>query len=93
MEGSGVSENVIDIAGLIQALKDKSLIAEASPRVLEEMKIVEEEKEREKEVVVVEKVVKVSDGEAAKKRSALRMGSEGVEVRALQVCSRNLKSN
>lgn len=53
----------------------------------------EEEKEREKEVVVVEKVVRVSDGEAAKKRSALRMGSEGEEVRAMQVCSCNLKSN
>ncbi|EXB87095.1 hypothetical protein L484_010077 [Morus notabilis] len=86
------SEAVAGVAALVQALKDQSRIAEsgtsASPIVLEEKKSAEDE-EREKEMVVVEKVVRVSDGEAAKttgkkKRSALRMGSEGEEVRAMQ---------
>lgn len=95
------SEAVAGLAALVQALKDQSLIAEsgtsASPIVLEEKKEMKsaEDEEREKEMVVVEKVVMVSDGETAKttgkkKRSALRMGSEGEEVRAMQVCFCNL---
>lgn len=83
-----MSETIASIAGLLQVLKDKSLIAESGssrrPMALEGKKSEEEEKE-----VVVEKVIRVVDGEGKKldkKRSSLRKGSEGEEVRAMQVC-------
>lgn len=91
-----MSETIASIAGLLQVLKDKSLIAETdlstststSPMVLEEKK--SEEEKKEEEVLVVEKVIRVEDAEGKKvekkKRSSLRKGSEGEEVRSMQVC-------
>ncbi|XP_030508276.2 protein disulfide isomerase pTAC5, chloroplastic [Cannabis sativa] len=86
--GAEVSETIASIAGLLQILKEKNRIAEngssSTPMVLEESKIPEEEKE----VVVVERVVRVSEEakekEKKKKRSTLRIGSEGEEVQAMQ---------
>lgn len=80
-----MSETISSIAGLLQVLKEKGLIAEssssASPMVLLEEDL------KEKEVVVVDKeVVRVSEDVAKKRRRTLRKGSEGDEVRALQVC-------
>ncbi|KAG6667757.1 hypothetical protein I3843_01G113700 [Carya illinoinensis] len=81
--GASVSETISSIAGLLQLLKEKGLIAEssssASPMVLLEEDL------KEKEVVVVDKeVVRVSEDVAKKRRRTLRKGSEGDEVRALQ---------
>lgn len=88
-----MSETISSIAGLLQVLKEKSLIAETGSST---SPIVLEEKEEEEEVVV-EKVIRVLEEEGKrvleKKRSTLRKGSEGEEVRALQVCFCNLKSN
>lgn len=79
------------MAALLQVLQERNLIAEsgssASPLVLEE----------KKEAAVEEKVVGVSQGETKeeenesekkkkKMRRALRVGAEGDEVRAMQVC-------
>lgn len=81
-----MSETIANIAGLLQVLKERGLIAEsgssASPLVL---------LEKEKEVVVVEeKVARVSEEGEKKRRKTLRKGSEGDEVRAMQVCSQSL---
>lgn len=97
-DGAEVSETIANIAGLLQVLKEKNRIAETgsgpNPIVLGE-KIVEQPVE-EKEVVV-EQVVRVVAEEGKKteekKTTTLRMGSEGAEVRAMQVCFCNLKSN
>lgn len=80
-----MSETISSIAGLLQVLKEKGLIAEssssASPMVLLEEDL------KEKEAVVVDKeVVRVSEDVAKKTRKTLRKGSEGDEVRMLQVC-------
>ncbi|KAF4355323.1 hypothetical protein F8388_026593 [Cannabis sativa] len=90
--GAEVSETIASIAGLLQILKEKNRIAEngssSTPMVLEESKIPEEEKE----VVVVERVVRVSEEakeKKKKKRSTLRIGSEGEEVQAMQKMQKN----
>lgn len=62
----------------MQVLKDKNLIAERATVV--EEKIEEEEQEQQKEVV------SVFEGEK-KKMNTLRTGSEGEEVKLMQVCS------
>lgn len=85
-----MSETISNIARLLQVLKERGLIAEsgssASPLVL-----LEKEKKKEKEVVVVEeKVIRVSEEGEKKRRKTLRKGSEGDEVRAMQVCSQSL---
>ncbi|XP_040992566.1 protein disulfide isomerase pTAC5, chloroplastic isoform X2 [Juglans microcarpa x Juglans regia] len=83
--GASVSETISSIAGLLQVLKEKGLIAEssssASPMVLLEK---EDLKEKEEVVVVDKEVVRVSEDVAKKTRKTLRKGSEGDEVRALQ---------
>ena len=64
-------------------LKDKNLILESGlslPEEEEEEKRFEEVVEREKDVVVVEDVAA-----RVEKRSSLRKGSEGDEVRQMQV--------
>lgn len=74
---------------LLQVLREKNAIAEtgssARPMALEEPR------EEEKEVAVEEvRVLKVNEvvGEAKiVERTTLRKGSEGDDVRALQVCS------
>jgi hypothetical protein len=90
IQGASVSETISNIARLLQVLKERGLIAEsgssASPLVL-----LEKEKKKEKEVVVVEeKVIRVSEEGEKKRRKTLRKGSEGDEVRAMQVCSQSL---
>ncbi|XP_062109107.1 protein disulfide isomerase pTAC5, chloroplastic isoform X1 [Humulus lupulus] len=90
--GAEVSETIANISGLLQILKEKNRIAEtgssATPMVLEENKSVE------KEEVVVERVIRVVEEESKKmkekKRSTLRMGSEGEEVQAMQEALGNL---
>ncbi|XP_059447492.1 protein disulfide isomerase pTAC5, chloroplastic isoform X2 [Corylus avellana] len=84
IQGASVSETIANIAGLLQVLKERGLIAEsgssATPMVL-----LEKEKEKEEEVVVVEeKVVRVSEEGEKKRRKTLRKGSEGDEVQAMQ---------
>lgn len=93
----GGSGEVGNVAALLQVLRERNLIAEsgssANPMVLEEEK---EEAVEDKEIVVEEKVVvgvpkgetKGEENESGKKkmRRALRVGAEGDEVRAMQVC-------
>ncbi|KAJ4722959.1 plastid transcriptionally active 5 [Melia azedarach] len=74
-EGASVSDTISNIAGLLQVLKDKNLIAERATVV--EEKIEEEEQEQQKEVV------SVFEGEK-KKMNTLRTGSEGEEVKLMQ---------
>lgn len=74
-------ETIAKVGALLQVLKEKNLIVEtgvsASPMVLEE-KVKEEE---------VEEVVRVLEKKETKeKRKVLRKGSEGEEVREMQVC-------
>lgn len=86
-----MSETIANIAGLLQVLKERGLIAEsgssATPMVLLEK---EKQKEKEEVVVVEEKVVRVSEEGEKKRRKTLRKGSEGDEVQAMQVCSQSL---
>lgn len=90
---SSVSDAIVSITALLQALKDKNsnLIAESGSSsremVLEEKR--DEEEEVVKEVVVEEtaRTVGRKEEKRAEKRSALRKGSEGEEVREMQVCS------
>ena len=90
--GAKVSETIAMISRMLQVLKENSLIVESgsssSPIVFENKRVEEE--------VVAEKVLRVFNGESEKvemKKKPLRVGSEGAEVRALQICSSNLKSN
>ncbi|XVF29156.1 hypothetical protein REPUB_Repub15cG0095600 [Reevesia pubescens] len=85
VQGASVSETVSSIGALLQVLKEKNRIAESgestSEMVLEEVK--------EKEVVVEEEGVRVlekKEKEVEKKieRKALRVGSEGEQVREMQ---------
>ncbi|KDO37298.1 hypothetical protein CISIN_1g045359mg, partial [Citrus sinensis] len=69
-----VSDTISNIAGLLQMLKEKNMIAERAT-VAEKEKFEEEEQQKE--------VVKVLEGEK-KKRKALRVGSEGEDVKAMQ---------
>ncbi|CAN1144514.1 Protein disulfide isomerase pTAC5, chloroplastic, partial [Linum perenne] len=82
----GVSEAAgANVAPLLQVLKERSLIPEsgssANPIVLEETKEEEKEAEEPEPALVVD--VRRED----KVRKALKMGSEGEEVREMQVCS------
>jgi hypothetical protein len=88
---ASVSDAVANVTTLLQVLKDKNLVLESgssqSRLVLEEKDEdgVEEEKEtvevvEEKEIVVVEEPVA-----RVQKRTVLRTGSEGEDVRKLQV--------
>lgn len=89
-----VSETIANIAGLLQALKDKNLIAESGPtasHILLDESSRDEDVEIEKKEIV-EEVARFSDGIKAEKevkseRKSLRNGSEGAEVLAMQVCS------
>ncbi|XP_022761927.1 protein disulfide isomerase pTAC5, chloroplastic [Durio zibethinus] len=84
VQGASVSEMISNIGALLQVLKEKNRIAEsgesAREMVLEEVK--------EKEVVVAEgvRVVERKEKEEEKKieRKALRVGSEGEQVREMQ---------
>lgn len=69
-----VSDTISNIAGLLQMLKEKNMIVERAT-VAEKEKFEEEEQQKE--------VVKVLEGEK-KKRKALRVGSEGKDVKAMQ---------
>ncbi|RDX64972.1 Protein disulfide isomerase pTAC5, chloroplastic, partial [Mucuna pruriens] len=79
---ASVSDAVANVTLLLQVLKDKNLVLESGSSLRntgeEEEKQFEEVVEREKEVLVVEESVRVE------KRSALRKGSEGEEVRHMQ---------
>lgn len=89
-----MSETIANIAGLLQVLKEKNLIAESGPTV---SRILLDESSREEDVeiekkTIVEEVVKFSEEskaekEVKKERKSLRTGSEGAEVLAMQVCS------
>lgn len=78
--GESVPDTAANVGALLQFLKERSLILESgsstSPIVLEE-KV--EDKEEAVGVVEVKK--------EEKKRKPLRKGSEGAEVREMQVCS------
>ncbi|KAL9408696.1 hypothetical protein AB3S75_047140 [Citrus x aurantiifolia] len=69
-----VSDTISNIAGLLQMLKEKNMIAERAT-VAEKEKFEEEEQQKE--------VVKILEGEK-KRRKALRVGSEGEDVKAMQ---------
>ncbi|KAK6255164.1 hypothetical protein SCA6_016469 [Theobroma cacao] len=84
VQGASVSETISSIGALLQVLKEKNRIADSgestSEMVLEEVK--------EKEVVVEEgvRVLERREKEEEKKieRKALRVGSEGEQVREMQ---------
>ncbi|XP_054805184.1 protein disulfide isomerase pTAC5, chloroplastic [Prosopis cineraria] len=87
---SSVSDAISNVSALLQVLRDKNsnLIAESGSSsremVLEEKKV--EQKEIVKEVMV-DDAARISDTKVEKrveKRSALRTGSEGEEVREMQ---------
>lgn len=89
---SSFSDAITNVTALLQVLKDNNgnLIVErvSSSRemVLEEKRDEEEETVKE---VMVQDTARISDREVEKRgenRSALRMGSEGEEVREMQVC-------
>lgn len=90
-----VSETIANIAGLLQVLKEKNLIAESGPtvsRILLDESTREEDVEIEKKTVVEEVVTFSEESKAEKevkkdRRKSLRIGSEGAEVLAMQVCS------
>ncbi|KAK3187835.1 hypothetical protein Dsin_027396 [Dipteronia sinensis] len=82
--GVSVSDTISNIAGLLQVLKEKNLIAERATPV-EEEKI----EDREEEVEEVKEVLRVLE-RVGKKRQTLRTGSEGVEVQAMQEALLNL---
>ncbi|KAK0607840.1 hypothetical protein LWI29_021390 [Acer saccharum] len=82
--GVSVSDTISNIAGLLQVLKEKNLIAERVTTLVEEEKIEDEEKAEE-----VKEVIRVLEG-VGKKRQILRTGSEGVEVKAMQEALLNL---
>lgn len=99
-----MSETIANIAGLLQVLKEKNLIAESGAtvsRILLDESTRKEDVEIEKKAIVeevikkkaiVEEVVRFSDEIKAEKevkneRKSLRIGSEGAEVLAMQVCS------
>lgn len=63
---------------------EKNLISEKATLVEEEVD--EKNKNEEEETEQVKEVVRVLEGEG-KKRRTLRVGSEGDEVKAMQVCS------
>lgn len=78
---ASISDAVANVTLLLQVLKDKNLVLESgsSLRNTEEVKQLEEVVEHVKEVVVVEESARVE------KRISLRIGSEGEEVRQMQV--------
>ncbi|XP_038876044.1 protein disulfide isomerase pTAC5, chloroplastic isoform X2 [Benincasa hispida] len=86
-----VSDTIANIAGLLQVLKEKNLIAESGPtagRILLDESTREEDVEIEKKTIV-EEVVRFSEEskaekEVKKERKSLRIGSEGAEVLAMQ---------
>ncbi|XP_038688693.1 protein disulfide isomerase pTAC5, chloroplastic [Tripterygium wilfordii] len=85
VKDSSVSETIANMAGLLQVLKEKNLIADSAssfrPIDLGDKREIEEQEKK----VVVEEDVRVSEKEEwEKERQALRMGSEGEEVRAMQ---------
>ncbi|KAI9196801.1 hypothetical protein LWI28_027151 [Acer negundo] len=82
--GVSVSDTISNIAGLLQVLKEKNLIAERAPTLVEEEKIEDEEKVEE-----IKEAIRVLEG-VGKKRRTLRTGSEGVEVKAMQEALLNL---
>ncbi|KAK9287924.1 hypothetical protein L1049_016369 [Liquidambar formosana] len=96
MQGASISETIANVAAMLQVLKEtdlgpaKNRIAEsgssASPMALEAQERREEEEVVVEEMVVKEiRVVEKEEGEVKKvKRRALRKGSEGDEVRAMQ---------
>ncbi|XP_050142958.1 protein disulfide isomerase pTAC5, chloroplastic isoform X1 [Malus sylvestris] len=79
------SDTIAGVAGLLQMLKEKNLIAEtgSSSKALE-LDHQEIEEIQEKEVVAVSEVKQVEKKTTTRSRSALRKGLEGEEVRAMQ---------
>lgn len=96
--GSSVPDTISNIAALLQVLKEKNRISESglstTPMVLEntrefEPEPEEVEEEEEKRVVTEEKVrvsEPVKEKKKKKKRRTLKVGSEGEDVQAMQVC-------
>lgn len=81
-----MSEAIAKIVGLLQVLKEKGLIAESGSSATPMLLLEEEEQvEQEKEVVEKEAIKFSVEGEK-RRRKTLRMGSEGDEVRVMQVC-------
>ncbi|OAO98943.1 PTAC5 [Arabidopsis thaliana] len=91
--GNSIPDTISNIAALLQVLKEKNRISEsglsATPMVLESTReqIVEEVEEEEKRVIIAEEKVRVSEPVKKIKRRILKVGSEGDDVQALQVCS------
>ncbi|MED6134808.1 hypothetical protein PIB30_040422 [Stylosanthes scabra] len=89
------SEAVANVAALLQALKDKNLVLESGSNLQQQRLVLVEKKkkkdeldaeeeevtEEEKEVVLIEEAAAAAKVE---KRSTLRMGSEGEQVREMQ---------
>ncbi|XWS09125.1 hypothetical protein CRYUN_Cryun40dG0059200 [Craigia yunnanensis] len=84
VQGASVSETISSIEALLQVLKEKNRIAESGESIRE--MVLEEVKE--KEVVVEEgfRVLERKEKEVVKKieRKALRVGSEGEQIREMQ---------
>lgn len=81
------SDTIASVAGLLQMLKEKNLIAEtgSSSKPLE-LNHQEIQEIQEKEVIAVSEVKQEEKKTRTRSRSALRKGLEGEEVRAMQVC-------
>lgn len=81
------SDTIASVAGLLQMLKEKNLIAEtgSSSKALE-LNHQEIQEIQEKEVIATSEVKQEEKKTRRRSRSALRKGLEGEEVRAMQVC-------
>ncbi|XP_009374621.2 protein disulfide isomerase pTAC5, chloroplastic isoform X4 [Pyrus x bretschneideri] len=82
------SDTIASVAGLLQMLKEKNLIAEtgssSKPLELNHQEIQEIQEIQEKEVIAVSEVKQEEKKTRRRSRSALRKGLEGEEVRAMQ---------
>lgn len=81
------SDTIASVAGLLQMLNEKNLIAETgSGYKALELDHQEIQEIQEKEVIAVSEVKQEEKKTRRRSRSALRKGLEGEEVRAMQVC-------
>ncbi|XP_068316969.1 protein disulfide isomerase pTAC5, chloroplastic isoform X1 [Pyrus communis] len=79
------SDTIASVAGLLQMLKEKNLIAETgSTSKALELNHQEIQEIQEKEVIAVSEVKQEEKKTRTRSRSALRKGLEGEEVRAMQ---------
>ncbi|KAB1213702.1 hypothetical protein CJ030_MR5G016193 [Morella rubra] len=88
--GASVSEAIAKIVGLLQVLKEKGLIAESGSSATPMLLLEEEEQVEKEEEVVEKKAIKFSVEGEKKRRKTLRMGSEGDEVRVMQIEDQDL---